>query len=106
MIGVFVKFEFPEALDEQKLRDIALGARAQFEGLPGLRSKAFTIDAEKREAVNFYIWHSRAAAEKFYSDEAIERITSIYGVRPRVEFVEIAELVDNGSGESASLSGG
>jgi hypothetical protein len=98
MIGVFVRFQFDHELDEQKLRAVAAGARAQFEGMPGLRSKAFTFDPAKREAVNFYVWHSEDAAKKFYSNEIVERITSIYGVRPSIEFVEIATLVDNGAG--------
>jgi hypothetical protein len=95
MIGVFVRFQFDHGFDEQKLRDIAQGARAQFEGMPGLRSKAFTFDAGKQEAVNFYVWNSEDAARRFYSEEIIERITSIYGVRPSIEFVELATLVDN-----------
>lgn len=97
MIGVYVRFQFDQALDEQKLRSIAEGARAQFEGMPGLRSKAFTFDSEKREAVNFYVWHSEEAARNFYSEQVIDRITSLYGVRPSIEFVEIATLVDNGA---------
>lgn len=96
MIGVFVRFQFDENLDEHKLRDIAAGARGQFEGMAGLRSKAFTFDPAKREAVNFYVWESEDAAKGFYSDEVVERIASIYGVRPSIEFVEIATLVDNG----------
>lgn len=97
MIGVYFRFQFDQALDEQKLRSIAAGARAQFEGMPGLRSKAFTFDSEKREAVNFYVWNSEDAARNFYSEPVLEKITSLYGVRPSIDFVEIATLVDNGA---------
>jgi hypothetical protein len=97
MIGVFVRFRFDQDLDEQKLRAIADGARAQFEGMPGLRSKAFTFDSGTREAVNFYVWNSEDAAREFYSAPVLDRITSVYGVRPSIEFVEIATLVDNGA---------
>lgn len=95
MIGVFVRFHFDQDIDEQKLRGIAQGARARFEGMPGLRSKAFTFDSAKQEAVNFYIWDSEDLARNFYSEEIIRQITTIYGVRPSIEFVEIATLVDN-----------
>jgi hypothetical protein len=77
------------------VRKIAETARAKFEGMPGLRSKAFTINAGKREARNFYLWDSEDAAKAFFSDELLERITGLYGVRPGVEFVEIAALVEN-----------
>jgi heme-degrading monooxygenase HmoA len=96
MIGVYVRFSFDQDLDEQKLRNIAEGASPQFEGMPGLRSKAFTFDSGKREACNFYVWNSEEAARNFYNEEMLTRITSIYGVRPSIEYAEIASLVDNG----------
>jgi hypothetical protein len=74
---------------------IAETARARFEGLPGLRSKAFTLNATKREATNFYVWDSDDAAKGFHTDELLERLTGLYGVRPSVEFVQIATLVEN-----------
>lgn len=97
MIGAFVRFTFEQEVDQQKLRAIAEQSRAKFEGMPGLRSKAFTIDVAKREAVNFYVWQSEAAAREFYSEEMLDLVTSAYGVRPTIEFVEIAALVDNGA---------
>ena len=65
MIGVFVAFRFGENFDEQAVRKNAETARAKFEGMPGLHSKAFTVNAGKREAVNFYVWDSEDAARVF-----------------------------------------
>ena len=96
MIGVFVTFRFGENFDEQAVRKNAETARAKFEGMPGLHSKAFTVNARRREAVNFYVWESADAAKTFFSDELRERVTGLYGVAPTIDFVEIAELVDNG----------
>jgi hypothetical protein len=42
MIGVFVTLRYGDNFDEQAVRKIAETARASFEGMPGLRSKAFT----------------------------------------------------------------
>ena len=95
MIGVFVKFRFGDNFDERAVRNIAEGARARFEGMPGLRSKAFTLNAGKREATNFYVWDSEDAAKAFFTGELLERVTGLYGVRPTVDFVEIATLVEN-----------
>ena len=95
MIGVFVTFRFGDNFDEQAVRTIAQTARARFEGMPGLRSKAFTVNAGKREATNFYVWDSEEAARAFFSDALLERVTALYGVRPSVEFVRIATLVEN-----------
>ena len=95
MIGVFVIFRYGDNFDEGAVRTIAETARARFEGMPGLRSKAFTLNSAKREAANFYIWDSEEAAKAFFTEELVERITGLYGVRPSLEFVQIAALVEN-----------
>lgn len=95
MIGVFVTFRYGDNFNEQALRHIAETARGRFEGMPGLRSKAFTVNAAKREATNFYVWDSEEAAKAFFNEALLARVTDLYGVRPSVEFVQIATLVDN-----------
>lgn len=95
MTGAFVTLRFSGNFDERAVRKVAELARAKFEGMPGLRSKAFTINAARREAVNFYVWDSEAIARAFHTDDMLERIAAAYGVRPEVQLVEIATLVDN-----------
>lgn len=95
MIGVFVKLQYGDSFDEQGVRKIAETARPRFEGLPGLRSKAFTLNPEKREATNFYVWDSEEAARAFFTDQFVDRVAGVYGVRPSLEYVQIATLVDN-----------
>jgi heme-degrading monooxygenase HmoA len=95
MIGVFVTFRYGDNFNEQAVRKIAETARGKFEGMPGLRSKAFTLNSGKREATNFYVWDSEDAAKAFFTDQLLEQVTGLYGVRPRVEFVQIATLVEN-----------
>ena len=95
MIGVFVTFRYADNFDAQAVQKIAETARATFEGMPGLRSKAFTVKSEKREATIFYVWDSDDTARAFFTDALLERVTGLYGVRPSVEFVQIATLVEN-----------
>ena len=57
--------------------------------------KAFTVDDRQQQALNFYVWDSREAAEAFFSDELRQRVTGLYGVAPTVSYLEIVELVDN-----------
>lgn len=57
--------------------------------------KAFTIDDQNRRATNVYLWESEDAARGFFNDELIDRVTRLYGVRPPISIVEVAELVDN-----------
>ncbi len=95
MIGAVLTFRFGEHFDEHAVRKIAETARAKFEGMPALRSKAFTFNAAKREAANFYVWDSENAARAFFTDQMLDRVTDLYGVRPTVEIVQIATLVEN-----------
>jgi hypothetical protein len=95
MVGVIVTFRYGADFDAAKLRKVAEGARAMFEGMPGLRSKVFTLNPGAREATNFYVWDEESAAKQFFSDEMLARVTGLYGVRPNISFVEIAALVEN-----------
>jgi len=63
--------------------------------MPGLAAKFFTLDEKRQRALNFYVWESAEAAERFFSDELRERVTGLYGVSPSIEFVEITQMVDN-----------
>ena len=95
MIGVNVSFQFEGSFDRARVIGVADNARATFEGMPGLRFKFFTFDESARRATNFYVWDSKDAALDFFSDELRERVTDLYGVAPTIEFVEIAQIVDN-----------
>jgi hypothetical protein len=66
-----------------------------FEGMPALRSKVFTVDEARQRAVNFYVWESADAAKSFFSEELRERVAGLYGVEPTIDFLEIAQIVEN-----------
>jgi hypothetical protein len=95
MIGVSVTFQYGEDFDHARVVAIADKARGTFEGMSGLRSKVFTVDDARQRAMNFYVWESADAARSFFSEEMRERVTGLYGVEPTIDFVEIAQLVDN-----------
>ena len=95
MIAVIVRFQYENEFNEVHLHQIAEGARSKFEGMPGLRSKAFTVDAARRQALNFYVWESEDAARRFFSPQMIDGVAQIYGVRPSIDYVKLATLVEN-----------
>jgi hypothetical protein len=94
MIAVFVTFD-SDSLNEERVRRIATEAKGAFEGLANLRNKVFTLDDKKHRATNVYIWDSEEAARQFFSDQLLERVTGLYGVRPQIDFETVLELVDN-----------
>ena len=59
-----------------------------------------TVDETRQCAMNFYLWESIDAAKSFFSDELRRRVTGLYGVEPTIDFVEIAQLVDNSGSPS------
>ena len=101
MVGVFVTFRTEDGLDRDRVMEVAGKVAPNFEGMPGLRSKAFTYDPASGTATNVYVWESEAAARAFFTDELRDRVTSLYGVAPEIRFVEIAAFVDNGAAAPA-----
>jgi heme-degrading monooxygenase HmoA len=95
MIGVNVTFDYSGDFDRERVIKVAANARGMFEGMPGLRLKVFTLDQERQRAANFYVWDSEEAAKGFFTQDLRDRVTNLYGVAPDIEFVEIAEIVDN-----------
>jgi len=47
------------------------------------------------QATNFYIRNSEDAAHAFFSDQPLDRVTGLYGIRPTIQYAELAALVDN-----------
>ena len=93
MIGVFVTFRYGDNFDERAVRKIAETARVRFEGMPGLRSKAFTLNPGMRRPRTSMF--DRRRPPKRSSLTGYERVAGLYGVRPSIEFVQIAALVEN-----------
>ena len=95
MIGVNGSFQYEGSFDRARVIGVADNARATFVDMPGLRFKFFTLDESARRATNFYVWDSKEMALDFFSDELRQRVTDLYGVAPTIEFVEIAQIVEN-----------
>jgi len=95
MQAVIVEFQYGDQFEPDRIATIAREARGRFEALPGLLQKAFTVDEANHRATNVYLWDSEAPAREFFSDELLDRVALLYGLRPTVSFAEVAELVDN-----------
>lgn len=89
MMVVTVTFSLGDVFDAGRLARIAAEAAPRFEKIPGLRSKTFTVDAARREAVNVYHWDDAAAARAFFNDALQAHVTRVYGVPPRIDFREV-----------------
>ena len=95
MIGVIVTIGPGEDLDRQRASAVADQAAPMFEGMDGLRSKAFMWNEETKTVTNTYVWDSEAAARAFFTPELKAQIIELYGVEPQVQFAEVSALIDN-----------
>jgi heme-degrading monooxygenase HmoA len=82
MIGVTVTFSYVGDFDRSRVTKVAQNARGMFEGMPGLRFKFFTFDEKQQRAVNFYVWDSEEAAQRFFSEELRERVACTASRQP------------------------
>ena len=94
MIGVLVTFTQTDKFDRSTLATIADEARGTFDGMPGLRFKSFTLD-DDGQARNFYLWDDEEKARAFFTEELVDMVTGLYGVAPKIEYLDILEFVDN-----------
>ncbi|MFE2140532.1 hypothetical protein ACFXA3_02010 [Streptomyces sp. NPDC059456] len=95
MIGVLVTFTQTEKFDRATLAKTAGELRGTFEGMAGLRFKSFMLDEDGFQARNFYVWDEETKARAFFTEEIIEKVTGIYGVPPKIEYLDIVGFVDN-----------
>jgi hypothetical protein len=95
VIAVFVTFRYEENFSLAKVRELAGMSRAKFAGMPGLRTKLFSVSPELREARNVYIWNDEQAARAFFTPEVRERVAALYGVEPVIEYAQVCALVEN-----------
>jgi hypothetical protein len=94
MIGVLVTFTKADKFDRPTVAKIAEEERGKFEGMPGLRFKSFTLD-DAGQARSFYLWDDEERARAFFTEEIVDMVTGIYGVAPKIEYLDVLELVDN-----------
>src|SRR3982751_2117682 len=102
MIGVLVTFTQTDRFDRSTLAKIADEARGTFDGMPGLRFKSFALD-DAGQAKNFYLWDDEEKGRAFFTQEIVDMVTTIYGVSPRIEYLDVLEWVDNTGTDSFSV---
>ncbi len=102
MITAVVRYRLPPSIDRAQCRDHFERIAPGFQDVPGLISKHF-IWSENGTAGGVYQWHSRAAAEAFYSGPWRDGIVERYGMQPEIEFFDVFCITDNVAGSVAVL---
>jgi hypothetical protein len=96
VIATIVTFRHAQgAYDRARFEAINRSTAPKYEGLPGLVSKAYWYDDDARENGGIYLWETRAAAEATHDEAHLDRLESLYGVRPAVRWLDVPVFVNN-----------
>lgn len=95
MYALTVRFRLPPATDWKALRTTIAERARMYEGMPGLRSKAFVLDESAGEYGGNYVWESRAAIEAFLRSEPFRGAVERFGA-PDVRIHEVIACLEGG----------
>lgn len=97
MIATSIRFILPASTDWNAMRKLMQERAKLYASVPGLRSKAFVLNVERREYGGNYVWESRGAFDKFLRSElylsAVRKLgepaeAKVYEVPAYVEYTE------------------
>ena len=88
-----VRFPAPAALGGERLRKVLEDAVPRYQVIPGLHRKYFLGNDTHGGGV--YEWQDRATAQAFYDAAWYERMRTVYGVVPDIQYFDLHAVVDN-----------
>jgi hypothetical protein len=74
-----------------------------YRGVPGLVRKYY-LYGDDRTGGGVYLWNSREAAERFYSDSWKSMIAQRYGAQPEITFYDTPVIVDNANEKAVTAA--
>ena len=94
MITAIVRFEIPKDKTLEDIKAVFEGTAPKYRGLPGLVRKYYLFDPQGT-AGGVYLWESREAAERLYTEEWRGMIAERYGAPPDIRYFDTPVIVDN-----------
>ncbi len=98
MITAMVQFNLPQPLTLEEARKVFMSTAPKYRATPGLIRKYYLLSQDGTTAGGIYLWESRAAAERLYTEAWRLFIRDKYGAAPSVTFFESPVVVDNLAG--------
>ena len=98
MIVAVVTFHLPQPVSLEDITKTFQATAPKYRGVPGLLQKNYWLSEDGRKAGGIYLWASRGDADRLYTPEWKEFVTSKYGVAPVIDFLHSPVMVDNQSG--------
>ncbi|UPG93048.1 DUF4865 family protein [Luteibacter aegosomatissinici] len=79
MLAMQYSFDLAPSVDPDSVRARARDIGPSFEGLPGLRMKAFLVASDPAIYAPIYVWDDDASMRAFLESPAFERVVAKYG---------------------------
>jgi hypothetical protein len=98
MIVTIVTFQLKEPATLAEITKTFQGTAPNYRGLKGLIRKNYIVSEDGRKAGGVYVWETRADADRVYTPEWKEFVTSKYGTPPSIEYLNSPVMVDNRDG--------
>jgi hypothetical protein len=94
MITAIVRFALPQETTLDAAKAAFEQSAPNYQGAPGLIRKYYLF-GEDKVGGGVYLWESREAAERQYSQEWRDMIAERYGAPPEITYYETPVIVDN-----------
>jgi hypothetical protein len=98
MITTFVQFQLQSPISLAEASKRFEGTAPKYQNIPGLIRKHYVRSEDGRIVGGIYLWQTRAAAERMYSDEWRRTVEKVYGVTPTITWFDTPVVVDNHAG--------
>lgn len=94
MIATSIRFILPASTDWNAMRTLMQERAKLYASVPGLRSKAFVLNVERREYGGNYVWETRGAFDKFLRSELYLSAVRKLGEPAEVKVYEVPAYVE------------
>ncbi|MDA0982054.1 MAG: YdhR family protein [Proteobacteria bacterium] len=95
MHTVMWTFKVPSGTSKDSLRETIKATAHTYQGIPGLIRKYYGIAEDGKSLVGIYLWESRAAAEKLYTQDWVVMVTKRWTSAPMRREWEAPMVSDN-----------
>ncbi|HXS05741.1 MAG TPA: hypothetical protein VN723_03050 [Rhizomicrobium sp.] len=95
MHTVMWTFNLPAGTTKTHAVDVIKATAAGYQGVPGLIRKYYGLTEDGTSLVGIYLWENRPAADAFYTDDWIARVSERWQSKATRQDWETPMVVDN-----------
>ena len=96
MIAASILFKLPLTTDWNQINQIAKDrAKNMYQGLSGLKTKAFVLNRQTGEYGGLYVWESRESLDTFLSSKTFQSSKEKFGI-PSIKIFDLLAYIQEG----------